>query len=51
VFQLKTHLHLYEESPDPNATPRTALDVQHEQEDEEEEPVLTFWGAIGVCVC
>ncbi len=49
VFQLKTHLHLYEEQsdePDPNATPRTAREIANEEADEEEEPVMTFWGAV-----
>ena len=30
----------------PNATPRTAREIANEEADEEEEPVMTFWGAV-----
>ena len=55
VFQLKTHTHLYQESPTPSSSPQATpignavlgINTPAPGEDEEEEvPVFSFYGAL-----
>ena len=58
-FQLKTHIHLYEEQKDPeegdDRAPSDAVSPalhaadggSEESEEEDEEPIMSFWAAIG----